>query len=90
MAKKSTKKTVETLMHEADKRKNIPMAEFQSVVQEEQQGPIRATYDRRNRDLDPRIVEDLATEGDRLRLALGPDDVLAVPTGDESGSPPGP
>ena len=57
MAKKSTaKKTVETLTHDADKRKNIPTAEYQSVVKEEQQSPIRVAYDRRNRDLDPQLV----------------------------------
>ena len=33
----TTKKTVETLTHDAYKRKNVPMAEFQSVVKEEQQ-----------------------------------------------------
>jgi adenine-specific DNA-methyltransferase len=34
-------KTVETPMHEADERKDIPTAEIQSVVKEEQQSPIR-------------------------------------------------
>jgi len=56
MAKKSTKKTVETLTHDADKRKNIPTAEFQSVVKQEQQHPVRIAYERRNRDLDPQLV----------------------------------
>lgn len=56
MAKKSTKKTVETLTHDADKRKNIPTAEYQSVVKEEQQSPIHVAYQRRNRDLDPQLV----------------------------------
>lgn len=57
MAKKSaTKKTVETLKHDADKRKNIPTAEFQAVVKQEQQSPIRVAYERRNRDLDPQLV----------------------------------
>jgi hypothetical protein len=56
MAKKSTKKTVETLKHDADKRKNIPTAEYQSVVKEEQQSPIHVAYERRNRDLDPQLV----------------------------------
>ncbi len=56
MAKKSTTKTVETLQHKADKRKNIPTAEFQSVVKQEQQSPLRIAYDRRNRDLDPQLV----------------------------------
>ncbi|MCL4205012.1 MAG: site-specific DNA-methyltransferase [Pirellulaceae bacterium] len=54
--KKSEKKTVETLTHDADKRKNIPTAEYQSVVKEEQQSPIRVAYERRNRDLDPQLV----------------------------------
>jgi adenine-specific DNA-methyltransferase len=49
-------KTVETLMHDADKRKNIPMAEYESVVNQEQQYPVRVAYERRNRDLDPHLV----------------------------------
>ena len=58
MPKKSTKKkkTVESLRHEADTRKNIPTAELQSVVKEEQLSPIRVAYERRNRDLDPQLV----------------------------------
>src|SRR4051794_29412285 len=58
MAKKTTatSKTVETITHEADKRKNIPTAEFQSVVNESQLHPIRVAYERRNRDLDPQLV----------------------------------
>jgi adenine-specific DNA-methyltransferase len=57
MAKKpAAKKSVETLTHEGDKRRNIPTAEMQSVMKPEQQGPIRVEYDRRNRDLDPQLV----------------------------------
>jgi adenine-specific DNA-methyltransferase len=56
MAKKSATKTIETLRHAADKRKNIPTAEFQSVLQQEQQNPVRVAYERRNRDLDPQLV----------------------------------
>ena len=57
MAKKpAAKKSVETLTHEGDKRRNIPTAEMQSVMNPEQQGPIRVEYDRRNRDLDPQLV----------------------------------
>jgi len=57
MAKKpAAKKSVETLTHEGDKRRNIPTAEMQSVMKQEQQGPIRVEYDRRNRDLDPQLV----------------------------------
>ncbi|MBI5759612.1 MAG: site-specific DNA-methyltransferase, partial [Planctomycetales bacterium] len=58
MAKKKTNaaKTVETIVHDDDKRKNIPTAEYQSVVKPEQQTPIRVAYERRNRDLDPQLV----------------------------------
>src|SRR6266481_673366 len=54
--KRTSKKTVESLKHDADKRKNIPTAEFQSVVKQEEQHPIRVAYERRNRDLDPQLV----------------------------------
>jgi adenine-specific DNA-methyltransferase len=49
-------KSVETITHEGDKRRNIPTAEMQSVMKREQQGPVRVEYDRRNRDLDPQLV----------------------------------
>ena len=54
--KQPTAKTVETLMHNADKRKNIPTAEYESVVNQEQQHSVRVAYERRNRDLDPQLV----------------------------------
>jgi adenine-specific DNA-methyltransferase len=50
------KKTVATLTHEEASRKNIPTAEFQSVMHKEEQSPIRVAYERRNRDLDPQLV----------------------------------
>ncbi|MCC6574954.1 MAG: site-specific DNA-methyltransferase [Planctomycetes bacterium] len=57
MAKKTApSKTVEAIQHAADKRKNIPTAEFQSVMQKGQEKPVRVAYDRRNRDLDPQLV----------------------------------
>ena len=37
---------IETLKHQADKRKNIPTAEFQSVVQREHQEQVQVTYAR--------------------------------------------
>ena len=57
MAKKKAleKKTIESIKHD-DKRKNIPTAEYQSVMKVEQQNPIRIAYERRNRDLDPQLV----------------------------------
>ena len=49
-------KQVETLRHEQDTRTNIPTAEYQSLVREEQESPQRVAYERRNRDLDPQLV----------------------------------
>src|ERR671938_379541 len=60
MAKKASKqpshKTVATLTHEQARRKNIPTAEYQSVLQKEAQSPVLVAYERRNRDLDPQLV----------------------------------
>jgi adenine-specific DNA-methyltransferase len=59
MARKSngavTRKIVTTLKHEEAKRRNIPTAEFQSVLKDEDQRPLTMRY-QRNRDLDPQLV----------------------------------
>ena len=49
-------KNVESIKHEEAKRKNIPTAEYQSVMAEEEKNPVRVAYERRNRDLDPQLV----------------------------------
>lgn len=54
MAKKEI--GIETLSHKQAKRKNIPTAEFESVMLAEDKSPIRVAYERRNRDLDPQLV----------------------------------
>ena len=41
---------VETLKHEGDKRKNIPTAEYQAVVQREHTQPVQVRYDRQSAD----------------------------------------
>ena len=56
MAKVPTKLTVETLKHDEATRKNIPTAEYQSVMRQDEQSPVRLAYERRNRDLDPQLV----------------------------------
>ena len=58
MAKKKTKikKTVETIIHGDASRKNIPTAEYQSMMRQEDQDPIKVAYERRNRDIDPQLV----------------------------------
>jgi adenine-specific DNA-methyltransferase len=56
MAKKPpAAKSVETLKHETDKRKNIPTAEYQSVLRPEEQKSTEKRYPR-NTDLDPQLV----------------------------------
>ena len=68
MAKKpKTPLTVEALKHDEATRKNIPTAEYQSLMQKEDGAPVRVSYPRgnngldsekqqRNRDLDPQLV----------------------------------
>ena len=51
----SSKKTVEALQHDEAKRKNIPTAEYQSVLQKNEKEPVRVAYPR-NKDLDPQLV----------------------------------
>jgi len=48
-------KSVETIKHDADKRKNIPTAEHQAVLQKDQEAPRSIKYPR-NTDLDPQLV----------------------------------
>src|SRR4051812_31648691 len=54
--KQSAAKTVEAIKHEDATRKNIPTAEYQSMVQEEEHAYIRLAYERRNNDLDPQLI----------------------------------
>ncbi|RJQ77322.1 MAG: site-specific DNA-methyltransferase [Desulfobacteraceae bacterium] len=56
MARNTTGKIVETLTYDEASRKNIPTAEYQSVMRQEEQSPIRVACERRNRDLDPQLV----------------------------------
>jgi adenine-specific DNA-methyltransferase len=54
MAKKPI--DVEALTHDRATRKNIPTAEFESVMRPEEKEALRIAYERRNRDLDPQLV----------------------------------
>ena len=59
MARRQTRrrlKAVETLTHEGTRRRNIPTAEYQPVMRDEELNPIQVAYERRNRDLDPQLV----------------------------------
>jgi adenine-specific DNA-methyltransferase len=53
---KTSDKTVEAFKHEEASRKNIPTAEYQSVLRKDEQSPIRLAFECRNRDLDPQLV----------------------------------
>ena len=56
MARKTRRKTVETIRHEDASRRNIPTAEYQSMIDGHDDNSIQASYTRRNRDLDPQLV----------------------------------
>lgn len=47
---------VQSYRHDDATRKNIPTAEFESVMRAEDKTPIQLAYERRNRDLDPQLV----------------------------------
>ena len=97
MPKRPSRKTVETLTHGDASRKNIPTAEFRSVMERAEQSPVQVAYQRRNRDLDPQLVwrgkhlYDKPYEDSRkVRVAgpftvesLSPHRVLAVDENDE-------
>ena len=50
-----TPKTVETITHEGDTRTNIPTAEYENLMKDEDKKPIELKYSR-NPDLDPQLV----------------------------------
>lgn len=54
--KKKAKKEVAALRHEDASRKNIPTAEYESVMRQEEKSAVQLAYERRNRDLDPQLV----------------------------------
>ncbi len=55
MARAKKPKTIAAITHE-DSRRNIPTAEYQSVMKDEERHPVQVAYERRNRDLDPQLV----------------------------------
>jgi adenine-specific DNA-methyltransferase len=51
----ATPKTVEAIKHDEATRRNIPTAEFESVLKQNDREPAKVKYPR-NRDLDPQLV----------------------------------
>ncbi len=56
MAKRKSSRSVEALVHEEASRKNIPTAEHEPVMAQDDRSPVEVAYERRNRDLDPQLV----------------------------------
>jgi hypothetical protein len=61
MAKRSTKrskkpKELATLVHDEEKRRNVPTAEYQTMLEKQARDPVRVEYERRKRDLDAQLV----------------------------------
>ena len=63
-------KSVEALRHQEATRTNIPSAEHQPLMRDEEQSPVRVAYERRNRDLDPQLVWRGKDEQDLYDLAV--------------------
>ena len=55
MATAPTPKSVDAIKHDSARRKNIPTAEYQSVLDDHQKNPKQVRYPR-NTDLDPQLV----------------------------------
>ena len=64
------RKSVEALTHEEARRRNLPSAEHQPLMREEEQTPVRVAYERRNRDLDPQLVWRGKDEQDQADLVV--------------------
>ena len=56
MTKKQQLKAVEAFKHDDESRKNIPTAEYQSIMRTGEKESVQVAYQRRNRDLDPQLV----------------------------------
>ena len=83
-----SKLTVETLKHDDATRKNIPTAEYQSVMAKNEQSPVRVTYERRNRDLDLFVIfgepdiDILDAEGGQVQVKVNGVDVFHPNSGE--------
>ena len=52
----ATRRSVEMIAHEEATRRNLPSAEHQPLLRDEENNPVQVAYQRRNRDLDPQLV----------------------------------
>jgi len=57
MAKKPpADKQIESFVHEDASRRNIPPAEYQTMVTNQEKTPLQVAFERRNQDLDPQLI----------------------------------
>ena len=57
MAKKPpAEKQIESFVHEDASRRNIPPAEYQTMVTNQEKTPVQVAFERRNQDLDPQLI----------------------------------
>ena len=54
--KPASEKQIESFVHDEASRRNIPPAEFQTMVRNQEKTPIQVAYERRNPDLDPQLI----------------------------------
>ena len=68
--KRRTVKQVETITHKEATRKNIPTVEHEPSLRDADKSPIRVSYERRNKDLDPQLVWSGKDEQDWSNLVV--------------------
>ena len=49
-------KQIESFIHDEAERRNIPTAEYQTMVRNQEKNPLQVAYERRNPDLDPQLI----------------------------------
>jgi adenine-specific DNA-methyltransferase len=54
--KSASEKQIESFVHDDASRRNIPPAEFQTMVRNQEKTPLQKAYERRNPDLDPQLI----------------------------------
>jgi adenine-specific DNA-methyltransferase len=54
--KPASEKQIESFVHDEASRRNIPPAEYQTMVQNQEKTPLQVAYERRNPDLDPQLI----------------------------------
>ena len=54
--KPPSEKKIESFVHDDATRRNIPPAEYQTMVRNQEKTPLQVAYERRNPDLDPQLV----------------------------------